>query len=1657
MRISPLLFVLALAGTLPGQEFDLAVSQIEAVVAPGYNHTPLEVPFTPGSTDLSGISVTSDQSFVTATVDEASATLKLTFQTENLISSDLTATLTLSNATHSELLFVNTSLASLDIVHLLDDPTRPVTYGLHDPANRRGAVVFHDPITDAPQGCVGVGLRPSDMAVSPDGSEMLVICPGDKKLWVIDLVARRVSRTIDLAVFDYHSSSPDRNYRTTSNIAYGAGGILYYTDEAWAPVLRVFDRTTETVVQSMTTASSGTGDFALSPAGDVLVTWAQYGYGAGQAGSHLTRYTVAANGTLTKDQETPNGYPNGLLREPYNTPVHFAPDGASLFVKQYRVNAANISQNLRTFPSDVYSINPSAELAATRTHIIEAETSNPLLALPGNFPVQAITSDSLFFVYFDSTAKRIDTIDLMATIGSEALGIEIAPEDGAIVTSPAELAWSPVVGIDRYAVFLGTDEAEVAAADETSSSYLGEVSGQTWKTLAAALELGTTYYWKVAPISPQGLQPGPVYHFTVADLTVTPPVLRGQTVAVPSEFRLSLDLAAEPAVAWQATATDAWLTIETPSGTTPDTVEVTANPAGLAPGRHEGTVRIVTSEGPLDIPVIFDVAPLNLTHLRSDRSSEIVYAISEAPDDPGAPAAYLLEIDTAAEEILRVVPAGAGVTDFEIHPADNRIYVANWQSGNLLAFDRESLSLARTYGFKGAASTGYGGGDVYRIAAGVAGRLIVEEEDQWVDISLLNTSDGQILSTSYEREGGGATDATGRYYYHGDSNISNASIHRFDLTGDIFSEMKSVRVTSGGYYGSREVVVSEDGARVFWNGSVFNADLVEEWQIGSIIHSTSADGRLAFGAAQAFDVARRAPLLPLPASTTASAFNDISDKLVIQTGAGIGYYEVNPDADPDAPVLVTEWVGGDAVTLAWTTGQLVGSFTLQQRSGETWADVASGISGASMNYEISGLTPKTAYEFRIKAEIGIHSSPWSNIVSLTTTALPPPVPTLYTPGTSTYGQISLSWNVSEFTGTCEIHRARASNPTLFALVAELPSSARGHVDAPVEPGVQYIYKIRSVDGALQSAFSNQRTATARSIVTPAISSATSATYQSVDLRWSGDTLSESSGLVHVVERSLTGSDEWVEVARLRQTRFVDASLPAETSFTYRVSINGTVGSSPPSAPYTIVTQQVPVPETPWQLVVHPGEGLAHHVVWIETPLAEEYVLERQGDESAGWSVIATLPAGTTRHVDADLVEGFQYSYRLTAANGTGASEPSPVFARIATAYLRLVATDFSTTPDPAQLVLSGATRRDLAEAGAGPDFGLLFDRAGPRSLSVRLPFGIDWSGVTVIGRFRAHAPDSGTPESPIWEPLDHDYEHPHAPYAYPYGAVLSPGGAWTNFEFTIYGNSYPDPSGELTTLQVFFQPEHDGPGLDTWAIDDLEVLIPRPPLPARTPYLLLQSNGGFNVFLDWPTTENAFSYRVERSSDSSNWDIIGSVIGQTWFLDETFLAGARYLYRVVAVNPAGEALPSPVALLAPDGTHRFDFAGELLTLAEAATRNDADGFSYLEKFAFGMRVGVVHPAHASDPAVSRLPYVRFDSPSRRLCASFPRRKGLFAPGLSYQVEVGDGPDQWSVLQTTPARDSMDSQWEKVTYQDIRHAGEASRRFMRVVVTEGNSN
>ncbi|MHC4434190.1 MAG: PA14 domain-containing protein, partial [Planctomycetota bacterium] len=95
-----------------------------------------------------------------------------------------------------------------------------------------------------------------------------------------------------------------------------------------------------------------------------------------------------------------------------------------------------------------------------------------------------------------------------AEIISPAMGAEQVSQD-------VVLRWSPVDASTQSDVYLGTDAAEVEAADSSSAGiYQGRQDVTSLS--AAALSLGSTYYWRVDQVSGNTVTTGRVWSFAVA-------------------------------------------------------------------------------------------------------------------------------------------------------------------------------------------------------------------------------------------------------------------------------------------------------------------------------------------------------------------------------------------------------------------------------------------------------------------------------------------------------------------------------------------------------------------------------------------------------------------------------------------------------------------------------------------------------------------------------------------------------------------------------------------------------------------------------------------------------------------------------------------------------------------------------------------------------------------------------------------------------------------------------------------------------------------------------------------------------------------------------------------------------------------------------------
>ena len=994
MKINWYAFLALLVVSAPSQAgVTFNQTQVDITLAPTCNHVPVSIPYIPTgeSFDESSIIVSSDSAWATPSVNTALDRIEIDFETIDLIAS-YTATITVDDGETVNELFVSANVRPLNIYRLIDDPLRSITYGIQRDGIFNGSIVAFDPINESITSCITVGESPTDFVINDDSTELLVINSVAKSIDVIDLESFSLKETINLPVYSAWSGPSD----TTANIDLGPDGIIYYIDGSWGPVLHVLKRSTGQVLQSIIfdgsspTNSTGFMDIAVTSDKTRMVAMPQYGWSAGSHSAVIGQYTINADGTVNFVKQTSV---SGLLREPFEAPVLMRNDDQIAVMKTISTDPANTDNLDRVFPSAIWSMNPNGSVVATGDKLYKYDTGIELYTIPGGSTygsgytyrkAQAFTSDFTRFVYFNSSTGTLDVVNLVNEIGLDQLGQSLSPANGGVVISPENLTWQPLTGVDQYDLYLGSDEAAIASADTGSPFYLGRVTGSSYTLLQTLVE-GADYYWRIDPVTLQGPETGIVYTFKVSDIALDVGKIDAQTVAGHPDYQVDIQLSsAAPGVPWNVSAADAWVTFTEDAGSTPSTLSVHLDSTLLSSGFHSSSITLSSESGDLEIPVQLQVEPLKITHIRSDRTSETVYAISE--DTASAVShAYLLEIDSSAEKIQRVIPVGSSVTDFTIGYADNLIYVTNWKSGNLLVIDKSSMKQIKSIAFQPAGATGYSQGDVYRVAAGVSQRLVVEEEDQWIDISLFNSSTDTVLNQANVREGGGAFGPTGRYYYHGENNSSGASIIKFDTSGDALNQVAKIRPPEiVSYYGSRTVVVSEDGSRIFWAGVALDQSLNTVWGVGETVYSTTADGRYAFCQLSIYDVNLKRQVLSMPASTSVSGYNSTSEKLITQVGDELGFFLLSTPVSIPAPVLGASNITFDSVDLDWTDKSLEMEFVIQQRlvGSETWTDVHT-TSANMTNWTATGLEEGWTYEYRVRASSTDYSSPWSNIVSAT--------------------------------------------------------------------------------------------------------------------------------------------------------------------------------------------------------------------------------------------------------------------------------------------------------------------------------------------------------------------------------------------------------------------------------------------------------------------------------------------------------------------------------------------------------------------------------------------------------------------------------------------------------------------------------------------------
>lgn len=888
------LFLICGVFNAQAQTFQLESTTVPVAIVKDITPLPERIPIVagPSGLNLTGLTAQSNAAWVSPTIDTATSTLVLTFSTGSLaVDSSPAATITLSNGTHSAQLTVSAYVSTLNVTRLLDDPVRSRTYALHQNWTRFGALLIFDPMQETCLGSITLGKKPTDLAISPTGNELLAICSVSQRIYAINLQTLRITDQIPLPGY---IESDDYSYVTTANVAYGPENILYFTDGASAPFLYVLKRSTGTVLQRLTsgvkygfsTYEMGVGDIVVSHDNTRLFGWVRSGWSVyGSSTNRSTaRFIINTDGTLTADPALAAN--NNSLSPATTGPALISLDDQTLTLQKQVFDTADMSQPVLTFDDAIYSITPNAEYVSTHNALYEKASGEKLFDLPVSTTVQTFTSDYAKLVYFNNSTKAVKTLDLLQALASSLLVRTTTPYNGEITLPPSTLTWTPLLGIERYRVYLGTSQNAVAQATPGSPQDLGEVTGASI-TLPTAPVTGTTYYWRVDPVSGSQTAKSNVLSFTASVFNTSKPRVEAATVQGFAAYRATIEIAtATPGQTWSAVSSAPWVKLNETSGSTPATLGMALDASQLAAGYHEATITLTAPGGTAVISVGLRVDPLNLTKIKSAPGSRMVYAISEQDPAAGDTArAYLVEIDSLFKTITKTARVGSNATDLAIHPDQNRIYVTNTAANTLLAVGRDSFALKRTYPVSP---------DTRAVSTAGPGRVFLETYNR---VLIMNTDTGAALGYRSTYSEFGTSDPTGRYYYDVDS-----ALVKYDTNTNAFVWQTSQ--AGRGYQNSNNgpwpMIVSEDGQRVFWSGSVHDKDLRVLWTMEDSIQCVSSDGRYAFSKSMVYDVVLKKALQPMPVTTAVSAHNSVSGNLVVQYRASLGFFRFVGQTTPGA-------------------------------------------------------------------------------------------------------------------------------------------------------------------------------------------------------------------------------------------------------------------------------------------------------------------------------------------------------------------------------------------------------------------------------------------------------------------------------------------------------------------------------------------------------------------------------------------------------------------------------------------------------------------------------------------------------------------------------------------------------------------------------------
>ena len=426
-----------------------------------------------------------------------------------------------------------------------------------------------------------------------------------------------------------------------------------------------------------------------------------------------------------------------------------------------------------------------------------------------------------------------------------------------------------------------------------------------------------------------------------------------------------------------------------------------------------------------------------------------------------------------------------------------------------------------------------------------------------------------------------------------------------------------------------------------------------------------------------------------------AAFNE--DHLV-DTGEKATYfwsqYPVsNTDFAPDAPAIPAAprvTIGNSSASgkpqLTWAAVDGAAKYEIYRSTQQSTGFTLLGTT-TSTNYVNTGAAVGKTYYYKVRAlNVDGAAGAYSSTVSGAAKAVAPAAPTV----TMTYsdgGKPKLTWSAVSGATSYRVYRSE-SRGTGYSLLGTTTSTSYVNTGAAV--GKTYYYRVKAVNSAGTSAYSNIVSGTARTPApaAPVLKGGTSSASGKPQLTWAA----VDGAAKYDVYRSNSADGTFSKVGSTDKTTYVNTGAVQGVTYFYKIRAVGASGASGFSN--TVAIHVAGVVKAPAVVVLSgiKADAAGITVTWKATANADTYNVLRRDASNTAWKVIARGVSGTS-YKDTTVARGVMYSYTVqgVAADGvtTGPYDTTGKSAKVTA----------SASTTPGYVTMKDARRVTIGEKG----------------------------------------------------------------------------------------------------------------------------------------------------------------------------------------------------------------------------------------------------------------------------------------------------------------------------------------------------------------------